>query len=117
MASLRCSTCSINYPAVRTRFSKCAGCGEKTSWFSDVQPDEDWDLRSAEVRSVLEDGEPPLPSREDKVERWRYEVLVRAGYTRGAASDLAARRDVDLHQAADMRRAGCAEGLALEILT
>ena len=47
---------------------------------------------------------------------WRREALVRAGYDGSAASELAARNDVDLHVAVDLVRGGCPPEMALEIL-
>ena len=51
-----------------------------------------------------------------RIERWRLEELVRAGYDRDAAAVIAARSDIDLHQAVDLVRAGCSPELALAIL-
>ena len=53
---------------------------------------------------------------QERIERWRTEELLRAGYEPAAASLLAARLDVDLHYAIDLLRAGCEPGLALRIL-
>lgn len=52
----------------------------------------------------------------DRITRWRTEELVRAGFEPAAASLIAARLDVDLHDATDLLRAGCAPELALQIL-
>jgi hypothetical protein len=50
------------------------------------------------------------------VERWRAQELERAGYSADVASELALRHDIDLHQAIDLIRRGCAAALAAEIL-
>ena len=50
------------------------------------------------------------------VEAWRREELRRAGYSHGAAEELAGRHDVDLHRAIDLLRGGCDEQLALRSL-
>ena len=50
------------------------------------------------------------------VERWRAEELERAGYSAGAASDIAFRADIDLHLAVQLVVRGCSEELALKIL-
>ncbi len=57
-------------------------------------------------------------SREEEVRVlvWRFEQLVAAGYEHEQAIDLAADRDVDLHQAVRILRAGCPARLAVEIL-
>ena len=47
---------------------------------------------------------------------WRFERLRQAGYHESAASDLAARRNVDLHLASSLIRCGCPEETALRIL-
>jgi hypothetical protein len=52
----------------------------------------------------------------ERIERWRAEALERAGYSPGAAGDLAGRLDIDLHLASDLLAAGCSEELALQIL-
>jgi hypothetical protein len=52
----------------------------------------------------------------ERIEGWRAEELKRAGYERRAARELAARHDVDLHQAVDLVRRGCPQNVALRIL-
>ena len=52
----------------------------------------------------------------ERIERWRYEALVRAGYEPTAARRLAARQDIDLHVAVEMLEQGCSPELALAIL-
>ena len=59
---------------------------------------------------VLEDTE------QQQIELWRIEELQRAGYSHRAAGRLAARTDVDLHQAIRLLERGCAPELALRIL-
>jgi hypothetical protein len=50
-----------------------------------------------------------------KIESWRLHVLIEAGYPLPLAERLA-HSSVDLHQAVDLVRAGCAAELATEIL-
>jgi hypothetical protein len=52
----------------------------------------------------------------ERVESWRAEVLTRAGYTPSDAVALAARHDIDLHLAAELKARGCPDDLAIEIL-
>lgn len=52
----------------------------------------------------------------ERIERWRSEMLQRAGYGPAAATELAARHDVDLHRAIDLVGQGCPEDIALRIL-
>jgi hypothetical protein len=59
---------------------------------------------------ILEDTEQQL------IELWRTEELERAGYSHRAAGRLAARQDVDLHQAVQLLARGCSPELALKIL-
>jgi len=47
---------------------------------------------------------------------WRFEQLLRVGYARRQARVLSRRLEVDLHQAVDLVRRGCAHDLALQIL-
>jgi hypothetical protein len=57
-----------------------------------------------------------LETETERIERWRYEALVRAGYEPHAARRIAARGDIDLHHAVDLLQRGCAPELALAIL-
>lgn len=59
---------------------------------------------------VLEDTEL------EKIERWRVEELMRAGYGTRAAGRLAARHDIDLHRAVELLERGCSAELAVKIL-
>ena len=59
---------------------------------------------------VLEDTE------QQQIELWRTQELERAGYSHRAAGRLAARQDIDLHQAVRLLERGCAPELALRIL-
>jgi hypothetical protein len=52
----------------------------------------------------------------ERVEGWRAEELIRAGYTPTDAVALAARHDIDLHQAVELMTLGCPYELAIEIL-
>lgn len=52
----------------------------------------------------------------ESVIRWRLAELTRAGYDWRASMHLAARRDIDLHQAADLLACGCPVDTALRIL-
>jgi hypothetical protein len=52
----------------------------------------------------------------ERVERWRADELMRAGYDPAGAADLAARLDIDLHTATDLLERGCSPELALQIL-
>jgi hypothetical protein len=51
-----------------------------------------------------------------RVVDWRRAELERAGYDMPAASQVAARVDVDLHVAVDLLRRGCPPETALKIL-
>jgi hypothetical protein len=52
----------------------------------------------------------------ERVERWRLHVLVEAGFEAPDAEAIAKRADIDLHEAVNLLRRGCAPGTALEIL-
>ena len=52
----------------------------------------------------------------ERVERWRAEELMRAGYDPAGAVELAARLDVDLHGATGLLERRCPVELALQIL-
>jgi len=48
---------------------------------------------------------------------WRYDCLVRVGYPVEAASELAGKGEIDLHDAVDLLQRGCPVEQALAILT
>ena len=52
----------------------------------------------------------------ERVERWRAEELMRAGYDPRGRTELAARLDIDLHPATELLEHGCPPDLALQIL-
>ena len=52
----------------------------------------------------------------ERVERWRADALMRAGYDVRVATELAGRQDIDLHRAIQMLEDGCPPDLALQIL-
>jgi hypothetical protein len=52
----------------------------------------------------------------DRVERWRTAELMRAGFPGDDAVALAARSDVDLHEAIELVQRGCPPELAVRIL-
>jgi hypothetical protein len=52
----------------------------------------------------------------ERVERWRADELMRAGFDPSSALELAARLDVDLHAATELVDRGCTPELALQIL-
>jgi hypothetical protein len=58
----------------------------------------------------------PIESEKERVERWRANELVRAGFDPAAAVELASRSDVDLHAATELIDRGCPPELALRIL-
>ena len=58
----------------------------------------------------------PTDTELERVEQWRAEELERAGYGVREAASLAARHDVDLHQAITLLEQGCSAELALAIL-
>ena len=53
---------------------------------------------------------------QQRIERWRAEMLERAGYGADDAAQLAGRHDVDLHDAIGLLEQGCAPDIALRIL-
>ena len=52
----------------------------------------------------------------ERVEHWRAEELIRAGYDPSDAVALAARHDIDLHFAVELIEQGCPYETAIEIL-
>ncbi|HZT94037.1 MAG TPA: hypothetical protein VE985_06135 [Gaiellaceae bacterium] len=52
----------------------------------------------------------------ERVERWRTAELMRVGFPGDDAVRLAARLDVDLHEAIELIQRGCSPELAVRIL-
>jgi hypothetical protein len=52
----------------------------------------------------------------ERVERWRTAELMRVGFAGDHAVALAARMDVDLHEAIELVQRGCPPELAVRIL-
>jgi len=52
----------------------------------------------------------------ERVERWRTSELMRVGFAGDDAVALAARFDVDLHEAIELVERGCSPELAVRIL-
>lgn len=103
----RCSTCGINYPLGVT---KCRACEGKVDYVNDIA-DPDWQQK-AELAAQA-------PSRRDDEEArifsWRLDVLMKVGYPKTDAEDIA-RSSADLRRAEDLLRAGCPPGTAVLIL-
>jgi hypothetical protein len=57
-----------------------------------------------------------VETEQDRVERWRADELMRAGFDPMAAVELAARFDIDLHRATELVDRGCSPELAVQIL-
>ena len=57
-----------------------------------------------------------IESEHERVERWRTEELLRAGFDPAAAVEVAARFDIDLHAAIELIDRGCPPELAARIL-
>jgi hypothetical protein len=53
----------------------------------------------------------------ERVERWRTSELMRVGFPGDDAVALAARFDVDLHEAIELVERGCPPSLAIRILS
>jgi hypothetical protein len=66
-------------------------------------------MRMTAVEEIVE-------TEQERVERWRAEELMRAGYDPAGAAELATRGDVDLHRAIQLLERGCPADLALQIL-
>ena len=51
----------------------------------------------------------------DRIRRWRFDELLRAGYTISDAAEVALRTEIDLHWAASLVRRGCPSATAVRI--
>ena len=111
MPALRCSTCGINYPHDRSKFNLCRVCESRTDSFLHDNADVDW-----EEKVGLETAAPVEREFGNKVEQWRFEQLLGAGFTEGSAFALAADRLVDVHRAVDIAKASSPE-LAFRIMS
>jgi hypothetical protein len=70
---------------------------------------------SAAVTALIDTDDPPETEHE-RVLRWRWEELRRAGFGFQDALLLAVSLDVDLHLATDLLARGCPSDTALRIL-
>ena len=57
-----------------------------------------------------------VETEQERVERWRADELMRAGFDPTAAVELASRFDIDLHRATELLGRGCSPELAVQIL-
>jgi hypothetical protein len=57
-----------------------------------------------------------IETEQERVEHWRAEELVRAGFDPSDAIALAARHDIDLHLAVELVEQGCPYETAINIL-
>ncbi len=65
----------------------------------------------------LETDETALePAADERLLKWRYDELRRAGFDNDLAFTVAVRRDVDLHDALGLVARGCPPGTAARIL-
>lgn len=67
--------------------------------------------KEAEESSELERSDEEI-----KVDEWRHSVILKLGFPEAEARNLAARRDVDLHELSRLIKNGCSLELALEIV-
>lgn len=58
----------------------------------------------------------PETSEESKVEKWRYDELIKAGYSPTTAKKISRRPDIDLHKAIKLIKIGCPPDVAARIL-
>jgi hypothetical protein len=63
------------------------------------------------------DEEPHAEPEAVRLQRWRFEQMVKAGYPENYADLLARNSDVDLHVAVGLLERGCSLEQALRILT
>lgn len=101
--------CGKSWP---TEHKKCPLCGEKTDWFSNVEPDTDWKdaiaLHARMPRDEVHD--------EAKVANWRLAKFEEAGLDTARALELAGNPRVDLHTFQDMIDSGCPVDTAYDIV-
>lgn len=55
--SYRCSVDGISFPPSYGKFGTCPVCGERTSYFNDVEPDEDWEWKATLLQEQLKTAE------------------------------------------------------------
>ena len=62
------------------------------------------------------EADPDRYSAVDQLIRWRFSQLRRSGYPEPVAAEIAARFDIDLHEATGLVQAGCPPATAVRIL-
>jgi hypothetical protein len=107
----RCSLCGISYPFYG-HGDKCEVCEGKLDVVAG-QADDDW---RDKVNMAIQAREAFIEA-PDKVIDWRMHRLFQAGYDRTSAAAIAAKREIDLHQAIRLvTERGCSPELAAKIL-
>jgi hypothetical protein len=107
----RCSLCGISYPYF-SHGDKCDVCEGPLDGIQDA-PDSDWRESVALAKSARE----AIMTNNDPVLDWRMKELFRAGYDRTASAAIAAKREIDLHDAVDLiLTKGCDPKVAAAIL-
>lgn len=71
--------------------------------------------RNLMAQQKVEEGDEPRETESERVSRWRFESLLRAGYDRDAAERLS-ESSADLELARRLIHGGCKPTLALDIL-
>ena len=75
-----------------------------------------WRYPEVERRSAVPVANDIVETELERVERWREAALVRAGYAYDDAVEIAARIEIDLHDAIALLERGCPAELAARIL-
>lgn len=113
---LRCSTCSIHYPAA-DEHRVCEICGEPTSYFSNVEPDPEWqeNVKYAKMH--------PQPSAKRDPHNHRFERYLAMGFDENDSQKLALAvygpQSFPLYHGLvkDALDAGCDPQVALDVFT
>ena len=66
--------------------------------------------------TLMEMEEAPRLTESEKIHRWRFSVLLRAGADQNTASEISVREEIDLHRSVELLSAGCPADLVLRIL-
>jgi hypothetical protein len=78
----RCSNCSIHYPP-QQRFEVCDVCEEPTSYFNNVEPDQEWEEAVKYARLH------PSPRATADPHEYRFEEYLKMGFNEHQAQALA----------------------------
>ena len=113
----RCSICGISYPPF---IMVCRGCEEDTDFIGNIQPDEDWGERAAQVRAMREGPDTALAQAmrkadADGITRVQGRVQVHEGQYFITVADVVGSGYYEPLETFDIVQVGVTNGVAADL--